>query len=198
VGVDSIAVDAEGNCFIAGYFRNGEILFDGATITTLARSDIFVLKYSPSGEMRWVVQSEGQDPDVSGGPPYRISDTSPALISLDARGGILVSGALTGTVQFGATALDGPTTEFWGVSSIFVARLIDPDSTRPLLSIVKETSGALIRWPAAAAGFVLESAGSLATPAWITLPTAPVLEGDQNVVTVEIGSSQKFFRLRKP
>ena len=56
-----------------------------------------------------------------------------------------------------------------------------------------------ISWPVASAGFALETSDSLApVPNWAVESTTPVIVADQNVVTLEIGSGTKFFRLKKP
>jgi len=47
-------------------------------------------------------------------------------------------------------------------------------------------------------GFVLESADAFPALTWTGVSTTPVLIADQNVVTLEIGTGPKFFRLKKP
>jgi hypothetical protein len=43
----------------------------------------------------------------------------------------------------------------------------------------------------------LEAASSLTASAWNPVTNAPVLNGEQFAVVVEIGSAPQFFRLRK-
>src|SRR5687767_6587356 len=66
------------------------------------------------------------------------------------------------------------------------------------LKIAKTASGLALSWSASFNGFVLESASPMPAANWSTVTDAPSIVGGQNVVTVEIGSSPRFFRLRKP
>ena len=55
-----------------------------------------------------------------------------------------------------------------------------------------------LAWPAAFSGFVLETKDALGPAAsWLPAGPAPVVIGDQNVVTVDIAGQAQFFRLRK-
>ena len=66
------------------------------------------------------------------------------------------------------------------------------------LSISRNHNTLRIQWPAASAGFALESAHALQADAWAVVPISPIVEGDQNVVTVEAETGTQFFRLRRP
>lgn len=56
----------------------------------------------------------------------------------------------------------------------------------------------LLRWPAAATNLLLESATNLApATVWTPVPEAPVLLGDENVVTND-ATGMRFYRLRGP
>ena len=54
-----------------------------------------------------------------------------------------------------------------------------------------------IAWTTNAFGFALEAASSLTASAWNPVTNAPVLNGEQFAVALEIGSAPQFFRLRK-
>ena len=57
-------------------------------------------------------------------------------------------------------------------------------------------SGIVLTWPANAAGFTLQSATNLVSPAvWSTNSPAPVVINGQNTVTNPITGAQQFFRL---
>ena len=57
-------------------------------------------------------------------------------------------------------------------------------------------SGIVLTWPANAAGFTLQSATNLVSPAfWSTNSPAPVVIAGQNTVTNPITGPQQFFRL---
>ncbi len=56
----------------------------------------------------------------------------------------------------------------------------------------------VLRWPASAEGFVLQSVASMGG-VWENLTDAPVVEGDQLTVTITVGTAgSRFYRLAKP
>jgi hypothetical protein len=68
----------------------------------------------------------------------------------------------------------------------------------PELAIVRSGDTVVISWPAAATGFVLESAGTLSPPGWTPVADPPVVSGDQNSLTVNLASGTRFYRLKGP
>ena len=85
-----------------------------------------------------------------------------------------------------------------GYSDVFVARLFDPSAVVVQLKIARTASGLSLSWPATFSNMVLENAELLPTPIWTALSQAPMVEGDQMVVSVKVTSEARFFRLRKP
>ena len=68
----------------------------------------------------------------------------------------------------------------------------------PTLSISRNQSNAVLAWPVSASGFGLQVTDQLLpTPGWSKETTAIVIDGDQNTVTVPIGSASRFYRLSK-
>jgi hypothetical protein len=68
-----------------------------------------------------------------------------------------------------------------------------------VVQISRSGNVVIISWPVTAGGFNLEVSDSAApAPNWSPELNAPAIVAGQNVVTIEIGSSPKFFRLRKP
>jgi uncharacterized delta-60 repeat protein/uncharacterized repeat protein (TIGR01451 family) len=67
----------------------------------------------------------------------------------------------------------------------------------PALSITRQASNARIAWPAGS-GFKLQSADALNPANWQDVGITPAVEGGQNVVTVGVGASAKYYRLRSP
>lgn len=66
------------------------------------------------------------------------------------------------------------------------------------LTASRSTGGALVlAWPASSAEFTVEEADSVEQPNWRTLSASPVLQGQQNTVTVPIESGTKFYRLKQ-
>jgi uncharacterized repeat protein (TIGR01451 family) len=67
------------------------------------------------------------------------------------------------------------------------------------LGIMPSGNNVLLHWPAAAEGYVLESAPDLAVSnAWTTATNIPATVGGLNVVTNPISPGPLFFRLRNP
>lgn len=60
------------------------------------------------------------------------------------------------------------------------------------------TNGTLrVSWPVDAVGYVVESAATLSSPQWGTVNATPAVEGNLNVVSLPIGASTAFYRLRQ-
>lgn len=87
-----IALDANGDVFITGYFE-GTANFGAASRTSAGDTDIFVVKYSgSSGNVQWLQSAGGTSSDVARG------------IAIDATGNVLITGHFSGTANFGATS----------------------------------------------------------------------------------------------
>jgi len=69
----------------------------------------------------------------------------------------------------------------------------------PKIGIVDAAPNLLLKWPAAATGWVLEATDSLALPDWQPVPMATSVTVDSGVVTFQQPktSAQKFYRLRR-
>ena len=93
----SIAVDATGNIFICGIFRNNAF-FDNQTITAASTDidDVFIAKLDNSGNVLWVHGIGGAG-----------DDTGKAL-DVDAAGNVYVTGGFIGTASFGTQSLTAP------------------------------------------------------------------------------------------
>jgi hypothetical protein len=102
---NSIAIDAVGNVYVAGYYQ-GTITFGNTSKTSKGAHDIFVAKYSANGTLQWVQSAGGTLDDM------------PTSAVVDALGNVYVAGDYQGTITFGNTS---KTSE--GGSDIFVARI---------------------------------------------------------------------------
>jgi uncharacterized repeat protein (TIGR01451 family) len=68
----------------------------------------------------------------------------------------------------------------------------------PLLTIGRATNDLLnISWPVALTNFGLQAKDTLSTNAWSNVITAPVISGNQNVVTETNSRASRFYRLKK-
>lgn len=69
----------------------------------------------------------------------------------------------------------------------------------PELQVVLSGPNIIISWPSTAVDFVLESTSSLAPPiSWNPVTSTPADDGTQKTVTINAGSGEEFYRLRKP
>ena len=105
----SIAVDAYGNSYITGYFRESAT-FGTTTLTSSSDygSDIFVAKMDINGNWLWAKQAGGTDYDDG------------YSIAVDVNGNSYVTGYFYGSATFGTTTLTSSSD--YG-SDIFVAKL---------------------------------------------------------------------------
>jgi Carbohydrate family 9 binding domain-like len=72
---------------------------------------------------------------------------------------------------------------------------LDGPSSSPSLDVARSGNNLVISWPAAAAGFHLESSTSLLPASWSPVTTPPVVVGNQATVTVGVSDSRRFYRL---
>lgn len=107
---NSIAVDANGNVYVTGYFRN-TATFGSTTLTaasggnSFGAADIFIAKYNSSGALVWVQKAGGLGEDAANS------------ITTDAAGNIYVTGSFSGTATFGpATVISA------GEVDVFIAK----------------------------------------------------------------------------
>ncbi len=107
---NGIVVDNNGNSFITGYF-NGSITFGSTTLNSTGGSkyDIFILKYSASGNVVWVKKEGGTNHDYVNS------------IGIDANGNSYVVGSfISDSITFGTTTLHNNSLSGW--SDIFIVK----------------------------------------------------------------------------
>ncbi len=105
----AISTDASGNIVVTGEFRSPTLTFGATTLTKSGgsdTSDIFVVKYDPSGNVLWAKSASGTGEDKS------------YAIPTDASGNIVVQGTFESpTITFGSTTLTNS-----GLSDIVVVK----------------------------------------------------------------------------
>jgi hypothetical protein len=64
--VNAVSTDKFGYCYVAGFFKSTEISFESYTLTNAGSqtSDIFLLEYSPVGDVVWARSAGGTGDDV--------------------------------------------------------------------------------------------------------------------------------------
>jgi hypothetical protein len=100
----AIAVDADGNAYVTGYFIEGAT-FGTLTLPGSGHADVFVAKYAPDGDLLWARQAGGSRWDHG------------AAIAVDASGHVYVTGTFTASATFGAFSLEST-----GLGDVFIAR----------------------------------------------------------------------------
>lgn len=102
--ITSVALDAAGNIFVAGYFSDSATI-GSSNLVSVGSSDFFVARYDAAGNLIWLRQG--------GGP----SDDRAQSIAIDAAGNLFVAGYLSGSGIIGNVNLTG-----FGGYDIFLAR----------------------------------------------------------------------------
>ncbi len=103
----SISVDANGNSYVSGYFKE-TATFGAFTLTSSGSRDVFVAKFDTDGNWQWAKQAGGSSSDKGW------------EISVDANGNSYVTGNFAETATFGAFTLTSSGMLDWDV---FVAKL---------------------------------------------------------------------------
>lgn len=93
---DAICVDRSGNIYICGYFVGAHVILGNDTLINASNgsSDIFVVKYSPAGNILWARGAGGQGDDLC------------TSVSADADGNVYIAGSFRdSTIVFGNDTL---------------------------------------------------------------------------------------------
>lgn len=109
VSTRNMAVDANGNVIIVGYYGSAtvdSVRFDSVKITTNGARDIFVVKYNNDGDVQWGVTGGGSS-----------SGEQANSVAVDAAGNIYVTGIYSDSATFSGTVLNGN-----GGTEIFVVK----------------------------------------------------------------------------
>jgi hypothetical protein len=101
-----VTTDTKGNIIVAGVFQSSNITFGFTTLTNSGNWDIFIVKFSPSGNVIWAKKAGGSSGDMVYG------------VSADVNGNIIITGYFQSpTITFGTTTLTNS-----GVYDVFVAK----------------------------------------------------------------------------
>jgi hypothetical protein len=75
--------------------------------------------------------------------------------------------------------------------------VLDRDVPEPAVQITKDSTKAVISWPASASGFALEKSGLITGADWLPETTLRTTNGSRLTITNAITSSNVFYRLRQ-
>jgi hypothetical protein len=106
----SVSTDAIGNAFVAGYFDSPTITFGTDTLTNAGSGDIFIAKYTPSGNAIWAKRAGDVWDDTGTG------------VCTDGNGNVLLTGYFSSyTISFGATTINNP--NGFSYNDVFISKL---------------------------------------------------------------------------
>jgi len=102
----SVATDAYGNAFVAGYFKSPSLTLGSFTLTRTGSCNVFLAKYDAMGNVIWATSAPGTDYDI----PY--------AVATDTSGNVVVAGLFSSPViTFGSISLTNA-----GIQDAFVAK----------------------------------------------------------------------------
>ncbi len=91
----SVAVDGSGNVYVMGYFESPLLTIGSIALNNAGERDIFIAKYTPSGNLVWAVSAGGAEEEWG----YNIA--------VDGSGNVYVTGYFESpTLTFGSTTLN--------------------------------------------------------------------------------------------
>jgi len=104
---NAIAADGSGNVFVTGYIgaAAGGVDFGGGALVSAGLYDVFLVKYSPSGQHLWSKRFGGSGTDTG------------MAVATDTAGNVFVAGSFEGSVNFGGSSFTSS-----GLRDIFVAK----------------------------------------------------------------------------
>src|SRR6266540_3313612 len=205
-----VATDSSGNVFVAE-FENSTIrkITPTGEVTTLAGQAGSFGSADGTGSAARFHNPQGVATDSSGN-VYVADSFNHTIRKITPAGVVTTLAGLAGS--YGSADGTGSAARFYdplGVATdssgnVYVADagnntirkgFLPPPQLTILLSGVPP-SGIVLTWPANAAGFTLQSATNLVSPAvWSTNSPAPVVIAGQNTVTNPITGAQQFYRL---
>jgi len=178
-----VTVDNSGIAWVTGEFA-GTANFGGISLSAagaLGQADVFVARYSPTGDLLSVYQAGGTNYDVG------------FALATDAGGTAYVTGDYMGVAKFGAITL----TNLTGASDVFLTR-VAPGLARPALFSGPSGPGNLVlMWGVGAADWLLTYTPTLGlTPTVVNLART-TNNGIISVMVTTTGSGG-FYQLRAP
>ena len=133
---NSVATDASGNIYVTGYFTSPTIVFGSTTLTNSGGKDVFIVKYSPTGNVLWAISFGG------------VGDDEGNSITTDASNNVCLTGYFySPTIILGADTLTNTSTS-GAYCDLFV---------------VKYSSSGTPIWAKSAGGTSYDIANSIAT-----------------------------------
>ncbi|HYV90741.1 MAG TPA: SBBP repeat-containing protein [Chitinophagales bacterium] len=109
----SVATDATGNVYLAGFFRSSSISFDAITLPLSGDYNIFLVKFDPDGNAQWGTSGTTVD--------FNYAYCSANGLAIDASGNVLLAGDFgAASITFGVFTLNNTAND--GSGDLFVAK----------------------------------------------------------------------------
>jgi hypothetical protein len=172
----SVSTDASGNVYVIGSFSSDSITLGSIILTNTSEGeyDIFIVKYSPNGNVLWAKSISGSNDDYGYG------------ISTDTSGYVYVTGNFESpTITFGTTTLTNTNAgDISNIGDIFIAKF---------------TSDGNVLWANAAGGNEYDKGNSISTDSngnvyvtgYFTSDTLTI--GTTNLISSGIGENKDIF-----
>jgi hypothetical protein len=179
-----LALDSSDNAYVVGFTRSPDFPVADALQSTFGNPTwgedgfLAVLSYDGSSLLYSSFLGGSAGGDLDG-------------VALDSAGNVYTAG--------GSTSFDLPVgTPILPLASPFGSAVVVKFTnigTLPPLKVIRSGTALVITWPANISGAFLEQIDSLPAEGWMPISTPPVVVGDENVVTLDIGSARQFLRL---
>jgi hypothetical protein len=126
---EAIALDGEGNSYVAGIFEESATFGPGETNETTLTSageteDVFVASFDSGGALLWARRDGGDDGNDLG-----------QGIAVDGAGNSYVTGRITGSATFGLSEANETTLTSSGLFEIFVAKYVSSNAAKLWLGL---------------------------------------------------------------
>ena len=180
----AVAEDAAGTVHVTGYFSGGAT-FGTNTLGGISGSyDAFLARLDANGVFAFAQQAGGAD----------VSGDFGLGVGADAAGNSVITGYFSGTSTIGGNTLPSR-----GAEDVLVTRFNQfTGGGLPQMGFQTLGGRMRMRWPLAASSYILQSTTNLLAPVWLDEPNALTLSGSELETEVPVGSTVRFFRLRKP
>lgn len=170
----AIAVDSQGNAYVAAYF-SGTATFGNITLTSVGGDDTCIIKYDPSGNVQWAIPVGGPSDDLAN------------AIHLDANNHLYIAGTCSSNTVFGGLTFTNFTN-----SALFVSRI---DFLPPPIAISQPNSNLTVSW---GTNFLTPVVPQQSTNLidWQDATNTPMLLNGSYIITNLAPNKSSFFRLR--
>lgn len=179
-----VAVDAAGTVHLTGYF-SGTAVFGTNTLKGIIGSyDAFLARLDAAGNVAFAQQAGGEN----------LSGDFGLAVGVDGAGNSVIAGYFNGTSTAGGGTLTSA-----GVEDVLLTRFNQfVGGGVPALGFQRMGAQLRMRWPLAASSYILQSATNLLAPVWVDETNTLSLSGTDLETDVPVGSTVRFYRLRKP